>query len=177
MMGEYQMILWFETHATSLDNEQGLASGHFDVELSELGRTQAREMANRYRARHLSAIYTSDLKRAIETAELAFGSRAFADARLRECDYGSWTRCKVEKMEAGRLQFIDSPFPQGESYRDVAVRVRQFLDALPRESPEIVIIGHRATWYALEHLLRGRDLKAVIAAPWNWQPGWSYVIH
>jgi broad specificity phosphatase PhoE len=168
------MKVLFECHSTSVDNEQGLASGHFDVELSELGRTQAREMGDRYRWRDLSAIYTSDLKRAMETAALAFESPAIADRRLRECDYGTWTRCRLEQMQAERLDFVDKPFPQGESYQDVVARTRGFLDDVLTGKGEILIIGHRATWYALEHLLRGRDLRGVIAAPWKWQPGWSY---
>ena len=174
MMGAYQMTVFFECHATSLDNEGGLASGHFDVGLSELGRRQARELGKRYGDRKLSAVYTSDLKRAMDTAALAFELPAISDARLRECDYGTWTRCRVEQMEAARLEFIDRPFPEGESYPDVVVRVGKFLEDLPRDSPEVLIIGHRATWYALEHLLRGRDLRDVIAAPWKWQPGWAY---
>ena len=169
------MNVLFECHATSLDNEGGLASGNFDVELSELGRKQAREMRERYRIRKPSAIYTSDLKRAMDTAALAFELPAICDVRLRECDYGTWTRCRVEQMESARLQFIDQPFPEGESYHDVVVRVRKFLDDIPGDLTDILIIGHRATWYALEHLLDGRDLRDVIAAPWKWQPGWSYV--
>ena len=168
------MDLWFETHATSDDNEKGLASGHFDVELSELGRRQAGEMRERYRDRDVSAIYTSDLKRAVDTAAIAFAKAAVVDARLRECDYGTWTRRPVQELGAARLRFIDEPFPQGESYNDVVVRVRDFLNDLPRDAAEIVVVGHRATWYSLEHLLRGRDLAEVIAAPWQWQPGWLY---
>src|SRR5689334_22011738 len=112
------MKVLFECHSTSVDNERGLASGHFDVELSELGRRQAREMGDRYRGQDVFAIYTSDLKRAKETAAIAFGRPAISDSRLRECDYGTWARCNVEQMEAGRLDSIDKPFPEGESYRD-----------------------------------------------------------
>ena len=42
----------FEAHATSKDNEAGLASGWNDVELSELGDRQAREMGKRYAGQH-----------------------------------------------------------------------------------------------------------------------------
>jgi alpha-ribazole phosphatase/probable phosphoglycerate mutase len=170
------MIVWFESHATSLDNEIGVASGHFDVELSDSGREQAREMAVRHSGRALSAIYTSDLKRAAETAAIAFTKPTVQDARLRECDYGSWTRCRIEQLDAFRAQFVDRPFPGGESYRDVVLRVKRFLDDLPRDSREILIIGHRATWYSLEHLLLGRDLTELISSPWRWRPGWQYRI-
>ena len=65
-------MIIFETHATSLDNEAGLASGWFDVDLSPLGRQQARALGARYAGVPLGAIHTSDLRRAWRTAELAF---------------------------------------------------------------------------------------------------------
>jgi broad specificity phosphatase PhoE len=40
--------IWFETHATSLDNEAGLASGRFDADLSAAGVEQAVELGRRY---------------------------------------------------------------------------------------------------------------------------------
>jgi broad specificity phosphatase PhoE len=168
------MMIWFETHATSVDNENGLASGHFDVELSETGRRQARDLGTRCAGRALGAIYSSDLKRSIETAQIAFRLEPRQDRRLRECDYGEWTRRKVSEIQPARLKFIDEPFPGGESYRDVIRRVEEFLDDLPDNLSNVVIIGHRATWFALEHLLQNRDLREVIAAPWNWQAGWEY---
>lgn len=168
------MTIWFETHSTSVDNELGLASGHFDVELSEIGRMQARDLGARYEDRNLTAVYTSDLKRSVETAAIAFTRRAHPNPRLRECDYGAWTRRNVSDLEAARLRFVDEPFPQGESYRDVVRRVKRFLDDLPHDPASVLIIGHRAPWYALEHLLCGRDLHEVISTPWQWQPGWRY---
>jgi 2,3-bisphosphoglycerate-dependent phosphoglycerate mutase len=169
--------LWFETHATSLDNERGLASGHFDVDLSGTGLRQAAALADRYSDRALSAVHTSDLKRAVATAEIAFARRplpCFQDARLRECNYGTWSRCRAQDMEAARTKFIDQPFPDGESFRDVVRRVEAFLNDLTRGEEQVLVIGHRATWYALEHLLQGRDLSEVINARWTWRSGWEY---
>ena len=45
--GHFVTII-FETHSTSLDNEAGIASGHNDVDLSEMGLRQAKELAERY---------------------------------------------------------------------------------------------------------------------------------
>jgi broad specificity phosphatase PhoE len=171
------MKLWFETHATSVDNERGVASGHLDVGLSEAGRQQAAELGCRYADRQLTAVFTSDLARAIDTAAIAFGERGLsrlADPRLRECDYGSWSGCPVQQMNEARLEFVEQPFPGGESYRDVVRRTGNFLADLDQRSGPVLVIGHRATWYAFEHLLRERDLAMVIAAPWAWQPGWEY---
>jgi broad specificity phosphatase PhoE len=38
----------------------------------------------------------------------------------------------------------------------------------------VLVVGHRATFYALEHLLNHTRLEDVVVAPWDWQPGWTY---
>ena len=170
--------LYFETHSTSLDNEAGLASGWYDVDLSAQGEAQARELGERYRNHLLEAVFCSDLRRSYRTAEIAFAHRTVSivrDARLRECNYGSLTRRPASEIEARRADMISSPFPGGESYEKVTGRVSAWLSGIARDhSGSSLIVGHRATFYALEHLLRGVPLAETIAAAWNWQPGWVY---
>lgn len=171
------MEVWFETHSTSVDNERGAASGHLDPGLSEAGRAQAAEMGCRYAGARIAVICTSDLSRAVQTAEIAFGNSRIAriqDPRLRECDYGAWSGCGVERLNETRVDFIDRPYPGGESIRDVVERVKDFLEDLPRHKAPVLLIAHRAPWYALEHLLNRRDLREVVTASWRWQPGWRY---
>ena len=57
-------------------------------------------------------------------------------------------------------------------------RVGEWLEATIRayDGRRIIGIGHRATYCALEHLIRGIPLRDAIAAPWQWQPGWSYTV-
>ncbi|MGH9626880.1 MAG: histidine phosphatase family protein [Bryobacteraceae bacterium] len=170
--------LIFETHSTSLDNESGLASGHYDAALSPAGEIQAREMGERYKDEEISAVYCSDLQRSYRTAEIAFGVRGIPvmqDVRLRECDYGALTRESSEAVQALRSIHVDKPFPGGESYREATARVRSFLRALPDGGP-LLVVGHRATYYALEHLLGRKPLHEAVAAPWMWQPGWRYAL-
>jgi 2,3-bisphosphoglycerate-dependent phosphoglycerate mutase len=172
-------MLIFETHATSLDNEARLASGWYDVDLSPTGERQARELGERRSNFQVDAVFCSDLLRAKRTAEIAFGPRGVrivVDARLRECDYGDLTRAPADVVEERRLRCIDAPFPNGESYEQSIARVREWLadTRLAQHEHPIVVIGHRATFYAFEHLLKGRPLHDVLAAPWQWQPGWEY---
>ena len=42
------------------------------------------------------------------------------------------------------------------------------------DGKRVMIIGHRATQYALESLINKAPLEQVIPAPWKWQPGWKY---
>jgi broad specificity phosphatase PhoE len=171
--------LVFETHATSLDNETGLASGWFDVALSPLGEEQARMLGARRRNDHLAAIFCSDLSRSFRTAEIAFGDRSLPiirDARLRECNYGDLTRRATSEIEQRRPLHLVDPFPNGESYQQVVSRVSGWLSESTRHigAGTVLIIGHRATFYALEHLLNGVTLQDAVTSPWEWQPGWTY---
>lgn len=178
-MADADLILILETHATSLDNEAGLASGWFDVALSPTGEAQARELGDRRRGDDIAAVFCSDLVRAYRTAEIAFADRALTilrDRRLRECDYGGWTRRPATAIEAARAAHIRTPFPGGESYESAVARVAAWLDDIstPYAGKTVLVIGHRATYYALEHLLNDVPLAEAVTRPWRWQPGWRY---
>jgi broad specificity phosphatase PhoE len=171
----------FETHATSIDNEAGLASGSFDVALSRVGEEQARALGVRRQHDDLAVVFCSDLQRAFRTADIAFGGRALRvvrDARLRECDYGKLTRRPVCEIEAERAAHIATPFPDGESYDQVVRRVAAWLDEIVHDYARqtVLVIGHRATFYALEHLINAVPLRDAVLAPWQWQPGWLYLL-
>jgi 2,3-bisphosphoglycerate-dependent phosphoglycerate mutase len=88
--------LVYETHATTLDNEQGRATGWLPGQLSQRGREQARQLGRRRPADGITAVFSSDLARATQTEAEAFGRSStplLLDWRLRECDYGSETVC------------------------------------------------------------------------------------
>ncbi len=173
--------LTFVTHSTSEDNEAGLASGHHDPALSALGRRQAAELGEREAAELFNAVYCSDLRRARDTAAIAFAGREIPilpDVRLRECDYGDLTRHAATEIEAMRSQCVTAPFPGGESYTDCVRRTEAFLAYLRGQHSDarILIVAHRATHYALDHLLGGVPLEQAVTAPWHWQPDWAYQI-
>jgi len=143
------------------------------------GRRQARELGERRRNDGISAVFTSDLGRAVETAEIAFcdsGLPISRDWRLRECNYGELNGAPSRRLEAEQSRRVDEPYAGGESYRDVVNRMRGFLDDLQPgyDGGRIVVIGHSATRWALDHLLCGRPLEDVVG-PFDWQEGWEYV--
>jgi broad specificity phosphatase PhoE len=172
--------LVYETHSTSVDNENGIATGWLDGRLSELGRRQAEELGAR--RRDVAAVYASDLGRAVETAAIAFrgaGIPMHHDARLRECDYGELNGATVDAVAAVRRSHVDDPFPGGESYRQVVDRTRDFLDevAARHDGERILVIAHSANRWALQHLLESAPLEELVDAPFDWQPGWLYLVN
>ena len=178
-MVDADMVVLFETHATSLDNESGLASGWFDAALSPAGEEQARAPGARHRDDDLAAVFCSDLSRSFHTAEIAFRDRDVSilrDARLRECNYGALTRRAAVQVEARRALHVDTPFPNGESYRMVVERVGRWLSetAGAFAGRTVLVIGHRATFFALEHLIAKVPLLDAVTSPWQWRPGWTY---
>ena len=167
----------FETHSMTEDNERGIATGWLPGRLSERGRSLARELGARRRDDGLAAVFTSDLARAVETAAIAFARSPLpvnADPRLRECNYGELNGASVENL-APRSRWITTPYPGGESYRQVVERVREFIaDLEPFDGHRVLVIGHSATRWALDHLIAGGSLEALVDAPFDWQPGWIY---
>ena len=169
--------IWCEAHAQTYHNAAGLASGHYDVALTAHGREQAQTVLRvRYAGQRFDVVYTSDTQRAYDTACLIFAGRPLPilrDARLRECDYGTFEGRPRAEMEMARLAAICAPFPQGESYAQVAVRMRGFLVQLAteRDGQQVLLVGHAATLWMLEHWLRARPLAAVVGLfperPWR----------
>ena len=167
----------FETHSTSEDNEAGIATGWLPGRLSAAGREHARELGERRRDDGLTSVHTSDLRRAVETAEIAFAGSPLPlvrDARLRECDYGELNGTAEPLHD--RSAYIDVPYPGGESWRQAVRRVAGFLVELhgERDGERVLVIGHSAAWLALETLAGCRDLDEVIARRFAWRPGWEY---
>lgn len=171
--------LIYETHSTTLDNESGIATGWLPGELSQTGRDQARELGERYRGRDIAAVFCSDLRRAVQTARIAFGGTGVPihqDPRLRECDYGDLNGAPVARLATLRRHHLDRPFPNGESYRQVVARTAGFLADLVRhfDGRTVVVIAHSANRWALDVLVHGRSLEDVVETRFTWQPGWRY---
>jgi len=170
----------FESHSTSLDNEAHLSSGHNDVALSPLGGKQAKELGERYKDKKFDAIFCSDLQRSYKTAEIAFGDKfpIIRDKRLRECDYGDLTQHSSSEVDLEKVKRIKTPFANGESYEQTSKRMKEFLKDLLKnyDGKTVMVIGHRATQYGLEHWIKGLSMEEIIPTPWSWQPGWIYYL-
>lgn len=174
------MKIIFESHSTSIDNEGGIASGHFDPPLSQKGILQAQALGKRHEANAIEVVYCSDLIRSRETAQVAFETRTveiIEDLRLREWNYGELNGAKASEVENQKQRCMAEPFLRGESLMMALSRIYDFLDEVNSQrdfKKPILIIGHRAVFYALEHRYKNRSLEEMVASPWSWQPGWYY---
>jgi broad specificity phosphatase PhoE len=170
--------LVFETHSLTTDNERGVATGWLGGTLSVRGRSLAAGLGERRRD-DVDVVLCSDLARAVETARIAFEDTqvpVLLDWRLREVDYGELNGSRVELVERERPHRVDIPYPAGESYRDATRRVAEALDDLVADhgGRRVLVIGHTATRWALDHLVAGRRLEELVAVPFEWREGWEY---
>lgn len=171
-------------HGTTIDNEQDLATGWLPGELSDKGKEQARQLGQQVSDKHFDVVFCSDLKRAIDSAELGFGNKykVIQDERLRECNYGDMNGKPASTFKDKMADYVDTPFPNGESYKDAEARLRSFVDYLRSnfDGQHVAIVAHQAPQLALDVVLKGKTWQQAIDEDWRktkaWQPGWGYEI-
>ena len=171
-------------HGTTTDNEKGLSSGWNDVELSQLGVEQSKQLAEQTSNLKFDAVFTSDLTRSYTSAKLTWRDvyNIIQDERLRECNYGIYNGKPSEVVEPLQEQSVYSPMPEGESYEQVKERVADFLKDIEAkyEGKHIAIVAHKAPQLALDVLIRGLTWQEAFAEDWrktkSWKPGWEYTL-
>lgn len=179
-----KIAITYFVHGTTTDNEQDLSTGWLPGELSEVGIRQARELGEQVKDKTFDVVFCSDLKRAVDSARLAFGEtyEIVPDARLRECNYGDLNGAKDTFKDGKMKQYVDVAFPNGESYKDVEKRMADFLSYIQKEyaGKHIAIVAHQGPQLALDVLLRGRTWQQAIDEDWrntrSWKPGWDYAV-
>jgi alpha-ribazole phosphatase/probable phosphoglycerate mutase len=180
-MGRILRIIYL-VHGTTTDNENSISSGWKDAPLSALGRKQSIELKTQLAGKSFDAVFCSDLQRATESARLTFDgiARIIPDARLRECNYGSFNGKPSVVVEPMQEQSISVPFTGGESYEDVKERVASLLESLKKDyaGKHVAFVSHKAPQLALEVLLNGKSWAEAFEADWRktgkWKPGWEY---
>ncbi len=169
----------FETHSWSEDNERGVASGWNHSCLTPRGRVLALELGDRRSADAIDAVFTSDLRRAVETVEVAFADHPisiFHDWRLRECNYGTLNGMPAAELHADKPSYVRSPYPGGESWQGAIERVGLFLDDLARyfDGQRVLLVGHVATYWAIVHHLDGTSITDLMTSGFDWKLGWEF---
>ena len=156
-------------HGESDWNQTKQWQGWADRPLTVLGRAQAEELAARLEDTELDAVYSSDLQRARETAEIVARTKGLTvetTADLREVDVGSWsglTRAEAEERfpdQYARWLEGGEGWDDGETYEQLGERV---LRALPRiaaeqEGRRVLIVAHGGSIRAIHATALGVDV-------------------
>lgn len=156
-----KMKVYLIRHGESIGNAKGIHQGQKnDFPLSERGRDQAKSLENFFKDIKINTIYSSDLKRAKETADIISRSKEFAtitDKRLRERDFGvmgekedimeEWNDFLKDKIEKG-IDPREATPKGGESDKDHFDRVNSFFEDLKKNHGKddvIIIVAHGGT--------------------------------
>ena len=157
-------------HGQSIGNLKRIYLGHTDLGLSELGVEQAERCAEYFKDEEFSAIYSSDLKRAYNTAlphTKYHDLPIIATEDLREIYMGLWEGMPIEEMRA-RWQyeyevawlhrFGDFTTPEGEKVTDAAKRIYNKLLSIAKETEgKILVTTHAALIRALWGYISGLE--------------------
>jgi broad specificity phosphatase PhoE len=172
--------LYLIRHGQSTWNKTGRIQGQTDVPLNEEGVRQAEALAKRLKGWAFDKVYSSDLKRAKQTADIAYPhADMMLDSRLREIHLGNfqgrtWNEMTDEERDTFSVQFA-GPYhhkvPGGESNDDLRDRALAWLAELPKEG-RVVAFTHGGFIVSVLHTIVGRP------EPRHWKnmEGWGFWI-
>jgi len=158
-------------HGESDWNVEQRWQGHADRPLTERGQKQAAALAERLAAYPLAAVYSSDLRRALETARAVAeprGLEVIARPDLREVDVGSWSgRSRAELAAAfpeqiERWEHGSKGWEGGESYEEMAARVVRAVGEIAAAHPgrHVLVVSHGGSVRAVHAHALGMEFHA-----------------
>jgi len=145
-------------HGETEWNREERYQGHADPPLNETGWAQAEELADRLADERIDAIYSSDLRRAAETAEIVgarLGLPVEHEPGLREIEVGSW-------QGLTKAQIDDRPW-DGETYEHHAARVTQALREIAARHPDgrVLVLSHGGSLRRVQQAVLGEPLPVI----------------
>lgn len=171
-------------HGQTNWNIEGKWQGHSDIPLNDVGKQQAVDAANELREEKIDHIYSSDLKRALDTAEQIntyHGRTIIQDARLREQNLGRWEGIFHKDIENifpdEWASFMSDPASTeivgGESVGQLSARVTEAINEIARRHTDenVMIVAHGlALAVFLCHVQNESIEKAYTKVPENAKP-------
>ncbi|GIX48816.1 MAG: phosphoglycerate mutase [Candidatus Tectimicrobiota bacterium] len=154
-MTTVERLLYVVRHGATDWNAAGRIQGHLDPPLNAAGRAQAWRTAQHLAAVGATALYSSDLQRAYETAQIIAqhtGLRVIQSVALREMHFGAWQGLTVEEIRARdpevyaarRANPYEVPPPGGESWRQFYTRVVRAVEEILHRTPapRLILVTH-----------------------------------
>ncbi len=152
-------------------NRDGRIQGKTDVPLNDRGREQARALAGELAGSSFDAVYSSDLSRARETAEIlaaAIRLPVVVDPALRELDFGLWEGLTGEEVRERWPEMYErwatvglDAHDGGESHEELSARVLGAVRRLAviHDGGEILLVAHGGPLRALLMAAEGLDYR------------------
>ncbi len=162
------MKLYFTRHGETLGNLDKICQGHTQGILTENGKEQARKLSERLKSKHFDVIYSSDLQRAVDTANIIAqhhqSTPLFFVQELREKHHGNLQGRSLNDLTEEELRLdkiFDYRSGTGESMFDVYNRIVKFLDEVyqKHKTNNVLFVTHGATSRALTCKLRNIHIK------------------
>lgn len=149
------MELYLVRHGLTDWNQKRVCQGQTDIPLNDEGRRQATALADRLAPITFDALWSSDLCRAHETAEIVRGGRSLSlgvSPDLREMSFGEWEGQDLgglfERLPEERERWHNQPemwhAPGGERLGEVQARMVRFLDTLLEQhtGERVLVVSH-----------------------------------
>ena len=168
------MELYIARHGETEFNIEGRTQGNgMDSPLTPKGVEQAKALGKFLESLNFDAVYSSPLKRATDTVEIAFGGRykPILDPRIVEIGLGAmegmlWEDSVEIYPEAAIKLFSDPlnyiPPPRGETLQDMIVRVSTFLDDISKTGHQrVFVLSHGYTLRVFQACTMDKSLAAI----------------
>jgi len=161
-------------HGQTAWNHDLRLQGQTDTELSDFGREQARRLARRLAGEEIAAAYSSDLRRCVETVEIALAGRGLGATlmpELREIHLGDWqghTTAELRELMPAELERVwgnpnDEAPRGGETRRQLQARIVGAIETIVARHPDqpVLVVSHGGALRALACWALMADLRAV----------------
>jgi broad specificity phosphatase PhoE len=144
------MKLTLARHGQTIENVNGIVQGQIDGTLTDMGKAQAQELAERLKDVHFDQIFSSDLKRCTDTAAyiLRYHQKTqFTETEnLREISFGAYQGRPAAEIDWGTIEgsFINRKPGGGESIQEAGKRVINFTNAVLADNQDknVLFITH-----------------------------------
>jgi broad specificity phosphatase PhoE len=157
-------------HGETLWNKEGRVQGTSDIELSDIGTNQAGLLASSLKNQHIEAIYSSPLKRALQTAQIIneFHSLQINTYKeLMEMDQGIFEGLSFKELMNDKKDFLKKwiadpagvKMPKGESLTELQDRAWRIMEHIISQGKNALVVSHNFTIAAILCHLRDISLS------------------
>jgi broad specificity phosphatase PhoE len=174
-------------HGQTAWNLEGRYQGQSDIPLNAAGLEQARELARTLQNVRFDAVYSSDLVRALETANTIIALQdhlqVHVDPRLREINQGEWEGVQIEEIRAQyahlwqvrQVDPVNLRPPGGETVGEVFQRMHSALDEIAGLylGGNVLVVSHGLALATILCFIQGFPIgQAYLHIPDNSVPIW-----